>query len=91
MMSEDFLYNMQDFNKMLQKQIKEENKEIKRLTELCNKYEEEHKTTYEIWKKDIERIDKAIDYIEKRRNSAYIIRLADGGIELINILRGDKE
>ena len=28
-------------------------KEIERLTELCNKYEEEHKTTFETWKKDI--------------------------------------
>ncbi len=28
-------------------------KEIERLTELCNKYEEEHKTTFETWQKDI--------------------------------------
>ena len=27
--------------------------EIERLTNLCNKYEEEHKTTFETWKKDI--------------------------------------
>lgn len=50
--------------------IKVYEEEIERLKDLCNKYEEEHKTTYEIWKKDIylynsmvDRIDKAIEYI----------------------------
>ena len=28
-------------------------KEIERLKELCDKYEEEHKTTFETWQKDI--------------------------------------
>ena len=28
-------------------------KEIERLKELCEKYEEEHKTTFETWQKDI--------------------------------------
>ena len=31
----------------------DKDKEIERLTNLCNKYEEEHKTTFETWKKDI--------------------------------------
>jgi sugar-specific transcriptional regulator TrmB len=50
----------------------EKDREIERLQDLCNKYEKEHKTTYEIWKKDIylynslvDRIDKAIEYIEE--------------------------
>jgi hypothetical protein len=33
-------------------------KEIKQLKELCDKYEEEHKTTFEEWKKDIKQIKK---------------------------------
>jgi len=32
--------------------------EIERLTELCNKYEEEHKTTFETWQKDIKEIER---------------------------------
>lgn len=51
----------------------EKDREIERLQDLCNKYEKEHKTTYEIWKKDIylynslvDRIDKAIKYIEEQ-------------------------
>lgn len=34
--------------------LKKENKQLK---ELCDKYEEEHKTTFEEWKKDINIID----------------------------------
>ncbi len=38
------------------------------------------------------RIDKAIEYIESKRNQYYFVSLADGGIELIDILKGsDKE
>ena len=33
--------------------LRNKDKEIERLTELCNKYEEEHKTTFETWQKDI--------------------------------------
>lgn len=54
--------------------LQEENE---RLKELCNKYEEEHKTTFKIWKKDLKnfeheknrelksRIDKAREFIEE--------------------------
>lgn len=31
----------------------EQDEEIERLKELCDKYEEEHKTTFETWQKDI--------------------------------------
>ena len=40
-------------------------KENKKLKELCDKYEEEHKTTFEEWKKDIKANKKAIEYIEQ--------------------------
>jgi Skp family chaperone for outer membrane proteins len=82
----------------------EKDKEIERLQDLCNKYEKEHKTTYEIWKKDIylynslvDRIDRAIDYIEqndimkvskeeKTKGSIFCDK------ELLDILKGsDKE
>ena len=33
--------------------LEEANKEIERLKELCDKYEEEHNTTFETWQKDI--------------------------------------
>lgn len=75
----------------------EKDKEIERLQDLCNKYEKEHKTTYEIWKKDIylynslvDRIDKALSYLRDignwlRDDSSYRAKLID-------ILQGsDKE
>ena len=40
-------------NEEAKKLIEKQSKEIERLTELCNKYEEEHKTTFETWQKDI--------------------------------------
>lgn len=49
MNSEDYKIayeNVMIANKMLEQ-------EIERLKELCDKYEEEHKTTFEIWQKDI--------------------------------------
>ena len=73
--------------------VKQQN-EIERLKDLCNKYEEEHKTTYEIWKKDIylynslvDRIDKALSYLRDignwlRDDSSYRAKLID-------ILQGD--
>lgn len=43
----------------------EKDKEIERLQDLCNKYEKEHKTTYEIWKKDIYLYNSLVDRIDK--------------------------
>lgn len=94
----------------LKDRVHEQYDEIERLKDLCNKYEEEHKTTYEIWKKDIylynslvDRIDKAIEYIENNFIS-YEDSRTFGGLgeeidiqvkeirELLNILKGsDKE
>lgn len=39
----------------------------KELEELCNKYEEEHKTTFEEWKRDINKITK----IKEELNNLY--------------------
>ena len=44
------------------KLLQEENKKLK---ELCDKYEEEHNTTFIEWKKDIKANKKAIEYIEQ--------------------------
>ena len=78
-------------------------REIERLQDLCNKYEKEHKTTYEIWKKDIylynslvDRIDKAIEYITYKSilgEKGLELNLCDKQIEkILNILKGvDKE
>ena len=73
----------------------EKDKEIERLTELCNKYEEEHKTTFETWQKDIKEnkrlhsiIKEAIEYIEDNSDDmhTYISQV------LTDILKGsDKE
>ena len=43
--------------------LQEENEQLK---ELCDKYEEEHKTTFEEWKKDINIIDELEKYLKKQ-------------------------
>ena len=43
----------EELRKQLEEIVVEQHNEIERLTELCNKYEEEHKTTFETWQKDI--------------------------------------
>ena len=43
--------------------LEEANKEIERLKKLCDKYEEEHKTTFEEWKKTINIIKEVREYI----------------------------
>lgn len=48
---------LEDMNS-LTKTLADKYKEIERLTELCNKYEEEHKTTFETWQKDIKEIER---------------------------------
>ena len=59
-------------NKKLKEQIeylkkdKYLNQINKELEELCNKYEEEHKTTFEIWKRDIKIIDELEKYLKEQ-------------------------
>lgn len=57
------LYYSQEFVDDRISELKEKEKEIERLTELCNKYEEEHKTTFEEWKKTINIINELEKYI----------------------------
>ena len=49
----------------LQNRNKERKLEIERLKELCDKYEEEHKTTFEEWKKTINIINELEKYINE--------------------------
>ena len=66
--------------------IKEQTLEIARLKELCDKYEDEHRTTFEIWKNDIQRINKAIEYIKEHSE---MTNLQIYGIENVLAFRGD--
>lgn len=67
--------------------LQKENVDLKKL---CDKYEEEHKTTFGTWKTVIVRNEKAVEYIEERKNLSWY---ADGVFvyELLNILQGDDE
>ena len=95
---------MQIFN--IVEELEKERKKNKQLKELCDKYEEEHKTTFEIWQKDIKANKKAIEYIEKycidgvenEYNTPQTVFEEENGnekdharIELLNILRGNNE
>ena len=51
----------------IKKLLEKKGKEIERLKKLCDKYEEEHKTTFEEWKKTINIIKEVREYIEKER------------------------
>lgn len=55
---------------MANRKLKEKDKEIEQLKDLCDKYEEEHNTTFEEWKKDINIIDELteeyINYMTKQ-------------------------
>lgn len=85
----------------LQKRNKELKQEKERLKELCDKYEEEHKTTFEEWKKTIniiseleKRLEVAIEdnkkeYSLKSQMAVFVLR---DTLELIEELKGsDKE
>ena len=43
--------------------IKDLQEKIAKLKGLCDKYEDEHRTTFEIWKNDIQKIDRAIEIL----------------------------
>lgn len=47
----------------IKKLLEKKGKEIERLKKLCDKYEEEHKTTFEEWKKTINIIKEVREYI----------------------------
>lgn len=58
----------EEFDKITQvlcntiKDLQKENEELKKL---CDKYEEEHNTTFKEWQKDIQANKEAIEYINK--------------------------
>lgn len=52
--------SLKDYNDSLE--------ELERLTELYNKYEEEHKTTYEVWRKDINLYNSIVDERDRLNN-----------------------
>ena len=73
--------------------LKKENKQLK---ELCNKYEEEHKTTFEEWKKDIKANKKVIRQIEiileiALEQDSENVNLIDRLRYILNILNGVDE
>ena len=47
--------------------VKIQDEEIQRLKELCNKYEEEHNTTFKEWQKDIQANKKAVKLLKEYR------------------------
>ena len=77
--------------------------ECKELRNLCNAYEKEHNTTFKKWQKDMEIIDKAIEYINEFESiKAYFEYTDEDGYdeydyddefrnELLNILKGDSD
>ena len=68
----------------------EKDKEIERLKGLCDKYEEEHKTTFEEWKKTINIIKEVREYINESEDYFYNYPLVSRE-HLLEILGSDKE
>ena len=66
----------------------EKDKEIERLKGLCDKYEEEHKTTFEEWKKTINIINEVREYIQDRYDGEVLTHTFDKDNvgELLDIL-----
>ena len=62
--------------KEMNKRLDEREQEIERLKELCDKYEEEHKTTFEEWKKTINIIKRLEEFIEKE-TEIYTLELTE--------------
>jgi short-subunit dehydrogenase len=63
---ESYYSYLDDLNSHNQ-ELEGKDKEIERLTELCNKYEEEHKTTFETWQKDIKENEQLHSIIKEAR------------------------
>ena len=94
---ENKITNLQEKNE----DLREENK---RLGELCNKYEEEHSTAFNLWKMRMEemptyeekedyksRCEKAIEYLGINEEILETCEIYDvNGIEVYKILQGNK-
>ena len=77
---------------MANRKLKEKDKEIEQLKELCDKYEEEHNTTFIEWQKDIKVNKKAIEYINSTGYGTDFSMSAEEVDKVLNILQGsDKE
>jgi hypothetical protein len=108
----DYITNLQEENKNLKNEqiskyqtLKDLQEENERLVELCNRYEEEHKTTFKIWKKDLKnfeheknrelksRIDKATEYIKSQNRfiQGCDINLIIDWEYVLNILKGSEK
>lgn len=63
------------------------------LKELCNKYEEEHNTTFKEWQKNIQANKKAIEYIRTQQTifKDYDIVIEKQLKNISNILEGNNE
>ena len=77
----------EELNKMITKQMNE----IERLKDLCNKYEEEHKTTFEEWKKAINIIKEVREYINKIPTQPVIRVFKKELLEILDKVGVDKE
>jgi ERCC4-related helicase len=91
---ESYYSYLDDLNSHNQ-ELEGKDKEIERLTELCNKYEEEHKTTFETWQKDIKEnellhsiIKEVREYIQDRYDGEVLTHTfdKDNVKELLEIL-----
>ncbi len=69
--------------KEMDKRLDEREQEIEKLKDLCDKYEEEHKTTFEEWKKAINIINELEGYLDLKRKS-YIEGFKWSGLEIID-------
>ena len=80
--------------------IHDQYEEIERLKDLCNKYEEEHNTTFQEWKIGIsareeiandykQRIDKALNKINNMFDNGNENTVIDDLLELEKILKGE--
>lgn len=90
-MTENTLLMKQAGDKAINKinELQEENKKLK---ELCDKYEEEHKTTFEEWKKDINIIDELEKYLIEMSDRSWDDNGAyDDVLNKLNELKGDNK
>ena len=65
--------------------------EMERLTKLCNKYEEEHKTTFETWQKDIKGNEQLHSIIKEVREYIERCQLGVDGRDRPVMLKDQKE
>lgn len=66
-------------------------RENRRIRELCDKYEEEHNTTFDIWKRDMARIEKARAKINNMFDRGDETTIIDDLLELDHILKGEED